>query len=129
MASIRAKIRDATDRRFAGFDLEVVAVNLSRKLRGWAAYFRYGNSARKFRSIDSYLHERFAILASTKHGQTGRNWNRQYDWTWFQTLPAYRLSGKVRHGLCMTGDERCRRAVCRRTARTVVCPERGVMGA
>lgn len=98
MASIRAKIRDATDRRFAGFDMEVVAVNLSRKLRGWAAYFRYGNSSRNFRSIDSYLHERFAILASTKHGQTGRNWNRQYDWTWFQTLPVYRLSGKVRYG-------------------------------
>jgi group II intron reverse transcriptase/maturase len=98
MASIRAKIRDATDRRFVGFGLEIVAANLNRRLRGWVAYFRYGNSSGKFRTLDSYLHERFAILASTKHGQTGRNWRRQFDWAWFQTVPVYRLSGKVRYG-------------------------------
>ncbi|MGH3848415.1 MAG: group II intron reverse transcriptase/maturase [Pseudonocardiaceae bacterium] len=98
MASVRAKIRAATDRRFAGVPLEVVAANLNRVLRGWTAYFRYGNSSRKFRTIDSYLHERFAILASTKHGRTGRNWTNWFDWAWFTTLPVYRLSGRVRYG-------------------------------
>jgi RNA-directed DNA polymerase len=97
MASVRAKIRAATDRRLAGTALEVVAENLNRVLRGWAAYFRYGNSARKFSHIDSYLHERFAILASIKHGRTGRNWATRFSWAWFTTLPVYRLSGTVRY--------------------------------
>ena len=30
--------------------------DLNPVLRGWGAYFRYGNSARKFDAIDSYVH-------------------------------------------------------------------------
>jgi len=98
MTAIRAKIRAATQRRFVGLDLSVVVARLNRVLRGWAGYFRYGNSARKFDLIDSYLHERLAILASAKHGRRGRNWGIRYPWSWFCRLGVYRLSGTVRHG-------------------------------
>jgi len=67
-------------------------------LRGWGNYFRWGNSARKFTSVDSYVHERLAILASTKHGLPGRNWQHRYDTAWLVGLGVYRLHGKVRYG-------------------------------
>src|SRR6266516_3781920 len=66
MAAIRAKVREVTDRRYVGLSVEMVVTNLNRVLRGWGAYCRYGNSARKVTVIDSYVHERRAILASTK---------------------------------------------------------------
>ena len=68
MASIRGKIRDRTDRRYARLPLEWAVEDLNRVLRGWGNYFRYGNSGRKFAQIDGYVNERLAILASAKHG-------------------------------------------------------------
>jgi hypothetical protein len=44
MNAIRAKIREATDRRFVGHCLAWIVANLNRVLRGWGAYFRHGNS-------------------------------------------------------------------------------------
>ncbi|EQD29327.1 RNA-directed DNA polymerase (reverse transcriptase), partial [mine drainage metagenome] len=65
MASIRAKVKQRTARRFASLPLEVVVVEyLNPVLRGWGRTFRYGNSSRKFNAIDSYVHERLAMLAS-----------------------------------------------------------------
>src|SRR5919204_6580187 len=79
MAAIRAKIREATDRRYVGHPVDWVVGRLNRVLRGWGAYFRYGNSARKFAHVDSYVHERLAIFASIKHGlQYHRNWTRRF---------------------------------------------------
>ena len=98
MSSIRAKIRAGTHRRFAGVDLSVVVEHLNPVLRGWANYFRVGNSARKFSQIDSYVHERLAILASTKYALSGRNWASRFDGTWFRRLGVYTLSGTVRYG-------------------------------
>lgn len=55
MASIRAKARTVTDRRYASLPLKQVVAVLNRVLRGWGNYFRYGNSSRQFRTIDSYV--------------------------------------------------------------------------
>ena len=96
MASIRAKIRDRTDRRWVGHDMVDVVDGLNSVLRGWGGYFRHGNSARKFAVIDSYAHERLAILASNKHGLRGRNWVSRYTYNWLSELGIYRLSGNVR---------------------------------
>ena len=54
-----------------------------------------GNSATKFDHIDSYVNERLAILASAKHGLTGRNWVSRFTNQWVNQLGIYRLSGKV----------------------------------
>ena len=96
MVSIRGKIRDRTDRRFASLPLDVVAEdNLNPVIRGWGNYFRYGNSADKLSAIDSYVHERLAILASAKHGLQGRNWVSRFNHEWCTQLGVYRLTGRV----------------------------------
>ena len=97
MASIRGKIRDRTDRRFASLPLEDTVENVNHVVRGWGNYFRHGNSAEKFSAIDSYVHERLAILASTKHGLKGRNWDTRFDHEWCTQLGVYRLTGRVRY--------------------------------
>jgi RNA-directed DNA polymerase len=96
MASIRAKIRDRTARRYARLPLEETVENVNHVVRGWGNYFRYGNSGGKFSLIDSYVHERLAILASTKHGLTGRNWVTRFNNEWCTQLGVYRLTGTVR---------------------------------
>jgi group II intron reverse transcriptase/maturase len=95
MASIRAKIRDRTDRRYARLPLEWAVEDLNPVIRGWGNYFRYGNSGQKFDQIDAYVNERLAILASVKHGLTGRNWVTRFNHQWVNQLGVYRLSGKV----------------------------------
>lgn len=97
MASIRAKVRDRTPRGYAGRELSVVVAELNPVLRGWGAYYRYGNSSRKFNSIDSYVHERLAKLASVKHGISGRNWGTRFTYGWLTSLGIYRLTGTVRY--------------------------------
>jgi len=96
MASIRGKIRDRTARRNARLPLEETVENVNHVVRGWGNYFRYGNSARKFSHIDSYVHERLAKLASAKHGLTGRNWVSRFTYEWCTQLGVYRLTGTVR---------------------------------
>ena len=96
MASIRGKIRDRTARRLARLPLEDTVESVNHVVRGWGNYFRYGNSGQKFSQIDSYVHERLAILASAKHGLTGRNWVTRFDHEWCTRLGVYRLTGTVR---------------------------------
>jgi group II intron reverse transcriptase/maturase len=96
MASIRAKIRERTDRRLARLPLQWAVENLNRVLRGWGQYFRYGNSGQKFGAIDAYVHERLAILASAKHGLQGRNWVSRFNYEWYTSLGIYRLTGTVK---------------------------------
>lgn len=56
---------------------------------------RWGNSAKKFATVDSYVHERLAMFASTKEGRRGRNWGRRFNSAWLASLGVYRLSGTV----------------------------------
>jgi len=95
MASIKATVRELTQRRFAGRSLDAVVHRLNPALRGWAAYFRHGNSSKKFATVDSYVHQRMAILASNKHGLSGRNWATRFNYGWFMSLGVYRLTGTV----------------------------------
>lgn len=96
MASIRGKVRERTDRRLATRPLEQVVENLNPVLRGWGAYFRYGNSGQKFDAIDAYVNQRLAMLASTKHGLRGWNWGTRFDHGWVTSLGVHRFSGTVR---------------------------------
>ena len=98
MKHIRAKVRQLTDRRYAGTELEIVVRRLNLVLRGWGNYFRVGNSARKFSQIDSYVHERLAMLASAKHGLTGRHWTTRFDGEWRRRLGVNALTGTVSYG-------------------------------
>jgi len=96
MASVRAKIRERTDRRFASRDLHDVVGDLTPVLRGWGAYFRYGNSNRKFAAIDSYVHLRLSKLASVKYATRYRLRASRFNNDWLTGLGIYRLTGRVR---------------------------------
>jgi Group II intron, maturase-specific domain len=73
MAFIRAKVRERTERRFSSRDLYHVVADLNPVLQGWGAYFRYGNSNRKFAAINSYVHWRLSKLTGVKHATRGRS--------------------------------------------------------
>ena len=107
MASIRGKIRDRTDRRFASLPLEDTVEHVNHVVRGWGNYFRHGNSAAKFSAIDSYVHERLAILASIKHGLTGRNWVTRFDYEWCTKLGVRRLDrkGQIHECVCQSVND------------------------
>ena len=53
--------------------VEEVVGDINLFLRGWAAYFRYGNSAHTFDKIRSYALMRFALFLGKRH-QRGRAW-------------------------------------------------------
>ena len=96
MRSIRSKIRERTQRRHAMLDLRVVVETLINPvLRGWGAYFRSGNSDRKFALIDNYVRRRVARLASIKYGLSGPNWGTRFDYAWLQSLGVYELVGTI----------------------------------
>ena len=86
MSSIRAKIRALTDRSYTDLPLSMIVERLNPVLRGWSNYFRHGNSARKFAQIDSYVHERLAILACTKYQLSGRRSASRYNSAWLKRL-------------------------------------------
>ena len=90
------RVREITARERLLLPVEDIVQDLNRYLRGWAGYFRYGNSARKFSHIDTYVNERLAILASAKHGLQGRNWATRFNYEWCTQLGVYRLTGTVR---------------------------------
>ena len=96
MASMRAKVRERTDRRLAGRELHHVVADLNPVLRGWGAYFRYGNSNRKFAAIDSYVHFRLSKLASVKYATRYRLRASRFDYGWLTGLGIHRLTGSVR---------------------------------
>ena len=122
MNRIRAKIRALTDRRYSGLPIDAVVDRLNPVLRGWGNYFRDGNSARKFAQIDSYVHERLAILACNKHQLSGRKWVSRFNGDMARAgLVFTPFTERAATGLRMPRDEGCRRAVCGRTACTDRC--------
>jgi group II intron reverse transcriptase/maturase len=97
MRSIRDKVRERTGRRWVSWPLAWVVADLNRVLRGWGNYFRWGNSNRRFATVDRYVHERLATLASRKTGRRGRGWSRRHDTAWLHALGVHTLTGTVRY--------------------------------
>ena len=67
MQHARDRIRELTLRRRLLLPVEVIVAEVNRFLRGWAAYFRYGNSARHFAKIRDYAVMRLAGVISKRH--------------------------------------------------------------
>src|SRR6266581_1496401 len=75
MQHARDRIRELTGRRWLPLRPEVIAEEMNRFLRGWAAYFRYGHSARRFSKIRQYARMRLALFISKKHRRSrGFGW-------------------------------------------------------
>jgi RNA-directed DNA polymerase len=72
MGHARKRIRDITDRSRLKVPIEVIVRDLNRFLRGWAGYFRYGNSARFFTKIMLHAYRHLAGFIAKRHKQRKR---------------------------------------------------------
>ena len=72
-----------------------IVTEVNQIVRGWGAYFRVGNSARKFDQVDDYVRERLVLFLSKKTGRRGPL-RKRYDAAYFQKLGGYTLSGTVK---------------------------------
>ena len=73
MQHARDRIRFMTMRARLAAPVEEVVGDINLFLRGWAGYFRYGNSAHAFDEIRSYALMRLALFLGKRH-QRGRAW-------------------------------------------------------
>jgi group II intron reverse transcriptase/maturase len=76
MQHARDRIRELTERRRVLLRVEVIVEDVNRFLRGWAAYFKYGNSARHFDKIMGYARMRLAGFLAKKHRRS-----RAFGWS------------------------------------------------
>lgn len=67
MQHARDRVRELTLRSRLRLPVKAVVDDLNRFLRGWAAYFRYGNSATHFDKISRYVRMRLALFISKRH--------------------------------------------------------------
>jgi RNA-directed DNA polymerase len=63
----RERIRELTDRSRLLLPTETVVQDLNSFLNGWAAYFKYGNSAHRFGVIREYVLMRMALFIGKRH--------------------------------------------------------------
>jgi group II intron reverse transcriptase/maturase len=73
MQHARDRVRELTARERLPLPVEEVVQDLNRFLRGWAGYFRYGNSARHIEKTRHYAVNRLAIYMANRH-QRSRRW-------------------------------------------------------
>jgi RNA-directed DNA polymerase len=67
MQHARDRIRELTVRERLLLSVEEVVQDINSFLRGWAGYFRYGNSARPFDKIDRYAVTRLSLFVAKRH--------------------------------------------------------------
>jgi len=76
MQYARDRIREMTERRWLLRPVDEVTGKVNVFLRGWAGYFRYGNSARHFDAIGAYATERLVLFVAKRHKRS-----RNYGWS------------------------------------------------
>ncbi|MEX2619339.1 MAG: group II intron maturase-specific domain-containing protein [Egibacteraceae bacterium] len=76
MRHARDHVRELTDRRRLCLPVEEIVRDVNRVLRGWAEYFRYGNSTRHLTKIRDYALERLALVVARRHQRP-----RRYGWS------------------------------------------------
>jgi RNA-directed DNA polymerase len=75
MQHARDRVREITARERLLLPVEDIVQDLNGYLRGWAGYFRYGNSARHFNLIEHHAQNRLALLVAKRHQRS-----RAYGW-------------------------------------------------
>jgi len=72
MQHARDRVRELTGRDRLRWPVEQVVGDLNRFLRGWAGYFRYGNSTVQFDQIIRHADRRLALLIAHRYQQPWR---------------------------------------------------------
>ena len=67
MQHARDRLRELTRRSRLLLPVKWIVEDMNRFLRGWAAYFRFGNSAARFEKIRNYSRMRLAAFLSKRH--------------------------------------------------------------
>jgi len=98
MQRIRQRVKELTPRSRCHANLREVIDDLNPVLRGWGNYFRTGNAAHQFGSLDSYVERRLRTLRVQRKGRNLRSgeaesWTREY----FEHLGLHRLRGTIRY--------------------------------
>ena len=96
---LRAKVKAKTGRNRVGVgDVRELIAELNPILRGWGTYFRTGNAADEFRTIDRYVAWRLKRLLVKRKGRNLRA-GEFAAWTedWFVGLGLHRLRGTIRY--------------------------------
>jgi len=75
MQHARDRLRELTDRSRFRVPVEEVVQEMNWFLGGWAAYFKYGNSARRFVQLQWYAQMRLGLFLSKRFGR-GRGFGR-----------------------------------------------------
>jgi RNA-directed DNA polymerase len=98
MAAARERVRELTPMGRVGLPAIMVVQDLNRFLRGWAAYFRFGNSTQQFKALDRYVFWRLSRFMTRKHGLRGYRRGMADLMESRTKLGLYRLTGTVRYG-------------------------------
>ncbi len=85
MGHARQRIREITARLRLRVPVEVIVQDLNRFLRGWAGYFRYGNSAQFFDKITLHALRRLAGFIAKRHKR-----RKRYGW-WVVAHQTHRM--------------------------------------
>ncbi|MFF5655117.1 group II intron reverse transcriptase/maturase [[Kitasatospora] papulosa] len=93
MQHARDRVRELTERRRLLLPVEVIVQDVNAFLRGWAAYFRFGNSARHFDKIGSYARMRMAGFLAKRHRRS-----RGFGWSVVAFASRGQLSPIALHG-------------------------------
>jgi RNA-directed DNA polymerase len=99
MKRVRTRIRELTDRRWSGVkDVREMIARLNSVLRGWGAYFRSGNAAKRFNQVDTYVWRRLHDFLVKRKGRNlkpgeAERWTRDF----FYSHRLHRLRGTVRY--------------------------------
>jgi len=96
MRRVRARVREITPGSRCHADIRAVIADLNPVLRGWGTYFRTGNAADQFISLDRFVERRLRTLRCKRKGRhlrpgEARCWTREY----FERLGLYRLRGTI----------------------------------
>ena len=99
MKRVRARVNELTDSRRNGVkDVDVLIRVLNPVLRGWGNYYRTGNAALKFRTIDRYVVDRLNVFRwkrYRRHAKAGQRiwWEREN----YEAHGLHRLRGTIRY--------------------------------
>jgi RNA-directed DNA polymerase len=96
MQRVRQRVKELTPKSRCHADIREVIGELNPVLRGWGNYFRTGNAARQFGSLDSYVVRRLYDLRVHRKGRhlkarEAAGWTREY----FESLGLCRLRGTI----------------------------------
>lgn len=100
MKRLHTKIREVVNRRVRIRDVKELVLKLNPVLRGWANYFRTGNSRRKFEQVDKYLWMRMMLFENKRRKRTRPYWGAgRFTHAWFKGLGFFDLTqpGLIRY--------------------------------